>query len=448
MNVKLALKYWLHFTTDLEILQRLQRETFDYFIDEKNCNNGLIADKTEVGCPSSIAVIGLSINVYIIGVERGYISREEARRRILQTLRFLHSSQQGPEPDATGYRGFYYHFLNIQTGKRMWECELSTIDTAILIAGILTARHYFTLNNEEEEELRLLGDMLYERVDWDWARNGGATLTHGWTPETGFYNHRWNNGYSEAHILYILALGSPTHPISEAGYQEWLSSFEWKKVYDIGYIYAGPLFIHQMSQLWLDFRGIYDSSNTKHGIDYFENSCKAVRVHYQYALKNPMGFGRYGKYVWGLTASDGPGPASYTVKGVQRTFYDYIARGAPDGPDDGTISPWVCVTSLPFAPDLVLRAVRFVMGMIFLLFGKNKGFQASFNATFPKRGNNPFGWLSPWQFGLNNGPVVIMIENYQSGHTWKIFKECPHIITGLRKAGFKGGWLEEVNDSV
>jgi hypothetical protein len=443
MNVKLALKYWLHFTTDLEILQRLQRETFDYFIDEKNCNNGLIADKTEVGCPSSIAVIGLSINVYIIGVERGYISREDARRRILQTLRFLHSSQQGPEPDATGYRGFYYHFLNMQTGKRMWACELSTIDTAILIAGVLTARHYFTLDNEEEEELRHLGDILYERVDWDWARNGGATLTHGWTSETGFYSHRWNNGYSEAHILYILALGSPTHPISEAGYQEWLSSFEWKKVYDIGYIYAGPLFIHQMSQLWLDFRGIYDSSNTKYGIDYFENSCRAAHVHYQYALKNPKRFGRYGKYVWGLTASDGPGPASYTVKGVQRTFYDYEARGAPYGPDDGTISPWVCVTSLPFAPKKVLRAVRFVLGIIFLLFGKNKGFQASFNATFPKRGNNPFGWLSPWQFGLNNGPVVIMIDNYLSGHTWKIFKQCPHIITGLRKAGFKGGWIEE-----
>lgn len=287
MNVILALKYLLHFTTDSAILQRLQRETFDYFIDEKNCKNGLIADKTADGWPSSIAVVGLAINVYIVGAERGYISREEARRRILQTLKFLHSSHQGPEPDATGYMGFYYHFLDMQTGKRMWDCELSTIDTAILIAGVLTARHYFTLDNEEEEELRLLSGILYERVDWDWARNGEATLTHGWTPETGFYDQRWNNGYSETHILYILALGSPTHPISKAGYHEWLSSFEWKSVYGFGYIYAGPLFIHQMSQLWLDFRGIYDSSNTKYGIDYFENSRRAVNVHYQYALDNP-----------------------------------------------------------------------------------------------------------------------------------------------------------------
>jgi hypothetical protein len=442
MNLKLALRYFLHFATDTEILERLQRETFDYFIDEKNCKNGLVADKTAEGCPSSIAVVGLAINVYIIGVERGYISRSEAVGRILQTLRFLHSSQQGPEPDATGYKGFYYHFLDMQTGKRRWECELSTIDTAILIAGVLTARHYFTLNNEEEEELRRLGDELYERVDWDWARNGRATLTHGWTPETGFYDQRWDNGFSEAHILYILALGSPTHPISEAGYQEWVSSFEWKNVYDIEYLYAGPLFIHQMSHLWLDFMGIYDSINKKFGIDYFENSRRAVHVHYQYAIKNPKGFNRYGKYVWGLTASDGPGPAIYTVKGVQRTFYDYIARGAPYGPDDCTISPWVSVTALPFAPEIVLKTVRVAIAVINLLVNEHRGFQASFNATFPKRGKNPFGWLSPWQFGLNHGPVVIMIENYRSGLTLKIFKQCPAVITGLRRAGFTGGWLD------
>jgi hypothetical protein len=442
MNLKLALRYLLHFATDSEILERLQRETFDYFTDERNCKNGLVADKTKEGSPSSIAVVGLAINVYIIGLERGYISRSEALGRILQTLRFLHSSQQGPEPDATGYKGFYYHFLDMQTGKRMWESELSTIDTAILIAGILTARHYFIRNIEEEEELRRLADGLYERVDWDWARNGGSTLTHGWTPEAGFIDHRWDKGFSEAHILYILALGSPTHPISEAGYLEWISSFEWKKVYDTEYLYAGPLFIHQMSHLWLDLTGIRDHITRKFGIDYFENSRRAVQVHYQYAIKNPLGFNRYGKYVWGLTASDGPGPATLNVKGVKRTFYDYIARGAPYGPDDGTISPWVSITALPFAPEKVLRTVRFVMVIINLLLNERRGLQASFNATFPKNGKNPFGWLSPWQFGLNNGPVIIMIENYRSGLTLKTLKQCPAVITGLRRAGFTGGWLD------
>lgn len=442
MNVKSVLHYLFHRTTDSEILERLRRDAFDYFIHEKNCKDGLIADKTAEGSPSSIAVIGLSINAYIIGVESGYITREEALKRTLQTLRFLHSSHQGPEVDATGYKGFYYHFLDMQTGKRMWECELSTIDTAILMAGILTARHYFLLDNKGEEELRRLSDELYERVEWDWARNGEATITHGWKPETGFHSERWDNGYSEAHILYILALGSPTHPVSREGYDEWLSSFELKEVYDTEYLYAGPLFIHEMSQLWLDLRGVYDSINKKYGIDYFENSRRAVYVHYKYAIKNPLGFDRYGKYVWGLTASDGPGPATHIVKGVQRTFHDYLARGAPFGPDDGTISPWVSITALPFAPELVLKTVRMVTKIIRLLVEEHGMFRASFNATFPKKEDNPFGWLSPWQYGLNQGPVVIMIENYRSGLTWRIFKQCPHVITGLRKAGFTGGWLE------
>ena len=146
MNLKLALRYLLHLAPDSEILESLQRETFDYFMDEKNYRNGLVADKTQDGSPSSIAVIGLALNVYITGVERGYISRPDALERTLQTVRFLHTSHQGPEPDATGYKGFYYHFLDMQTGKRVWNCELSTIDTAILIAGVLTARHYFTGN--------------------------------------------------------------------------------------------------------------------------------------------------------------------------------------------------------------------------------------------------------------------------------------------------------------
>jgi hypothetical protein len=197
-----------------------------------------------------------------------------------------------------------------------------------------------------------------------------------------------------------------------------------------------------MSQLWLDFRGIYDRTNKKFGIDYFENSRRAVQVHYRYAIKNPLRFKWYGRYVWGLTASDGPGPAIYNVNGVERVFYDYIARGAPYGPDDGTISPWVSITALPFAPKIVLKTVRVATAVINLLFNEHRGFQASFNATFPKRRSNPFGWLSPWQFGLNHGPVIVMIENYRSGLTWKIFKQCPAIIAGLRKAGFTGGWLD------
>ena len=423
--------------TDTEMLLRLQEETFSYFIDEANPENGLIADKTKPGFPSSIAVVGLGLSCYIVGVERGYISRKDAVDKILTLFRFLYSSRQGPEDDATGYKGFYYHFLNMETGKRAWHCELSTVDTAILMAGILTAAYYFTDSNEKESELRRLADELYRRVDWKWASNGAATIRNGWTPESGFLSSCWNSGYSEAHILYILALGSPTHPIDRNDYDDWLLTFELKKIYDFEFIYAGPLFIHQLSQIWLDFRGIHDNINRKYGIDYFENSRRAIYLQRQYAIENPLGFERYGKYCWGISASDGPGPASYLIEGVQRQFYDYIARGVPYGPDDGTISPWAIVASLPFAPEIVLDTIRHAIERLNLVKPGNHGFHASFNPTYPDKGDNPTGWVSPWQFGLNQGPVVLMIENYWSGHLWNVFGTCPYVTAGLKAAGFE-----------
>lgn len=325
--------------TDEEMLDLLQRETFGYFLKEINEQTGLIADKTQPGSPSSIAAVGMGLSCYITGIERGYISRTEAVKRTLSVLKFFLTSHQGTEADATGYKGFYYHFLDMQSGKRVWKCELSTVDTAILLAGILTARNYFTGENKSETEIREIADRLYARVDWQWALNGSNTITHGWKPESGFLSYRWDKGYSEAHIIYILALGSPTFPIDPSGYKRWTSTFEWKKLYDTECLYAGPLFIHQMSQIWLDFKGIFDDLNKKTGIDYFENSCRATLIQQQYAIENPLGFAHYGENGWGLTASDGPGPCKLVVDGVQRYFYDYTARGALLGPDDGTISP-------------------------------------------------------------------------------------------------------------
>jgi hypothetical protein len=422
--------------TDTEMLSKLQAETFAYFLDEINPANGLIADKTKKGWPSSIAVVGLALTSYLVGVEHGYISRKDAVKKTLATLRFFLSSRQGVDKDATGYKGFYYHFLDMQTGKRVWDCELSTIDTAILIAGILSAASYFTQHSSEESEIREIADTLYGRIDWQWALNGGTMLTNGWTPESGFIPFRWNNGYSEAHILYILALGSPTHPIDEAAYKEWISTFQCKKFYDIEYLHAGPLFIHQLSQIWLNFKGIQDLWNREYGFDYFENSRRAVIIQQQYAIANPSGFERYDKYCWGISACDGPGPAIYDLNGVQRTFYDYIARGVPDGPDDGTICPWAIVASLPFAPEIVLDTIRHAIEKLDLKRPNNRGFHASFNATFPERKHNKYGWVSPWQFGLNQGPVVLMIENYWSGFIWKNFHQCPYILEGIKRAGF------------
>jgi len=330
----------------------------------------------------------------------------------------------------------------MQTGRRALQCELSTIDTAILLAGVLTAASYFSGDSNEELEIRALAESLYQRVDWQWALDGGTTVCHGWNPESGFLPYRWDTGFSEALILYTLALGSPTFPIDPQGYQEWVSTFEWKKVYDIEYLYAGPLFIHQMSHLWLDLRGIQDDFNRKKGIDYFENSRRATYVHRQYGIENPLGFASYSEYGWGLTASDGPGPAVVDVNGVQRVFFDYFARGAPFGPDDGTISPWAVVASLPFAPEIVLKTVRHAIDRL-----KSRGhspyeFDASFNPTFPHTSAHPHNWVSPWIFGLNQGPILLMIENFQSELIWKTIQRCPYIVEGLQRAGFRGGWLD------
>jgi hypothetical protein len=427
--------------TDQQMLDSLQRETFEYFLRETDPLTGLITDKTEPGTPSSIAVVGMGLSAYIVGAEKKFLSREEAAGRVHKILHFFYQSKQGIEPDASGYKGFYYHFLDMHTGKRVWQCELSTIDTALLMAGILSVGVYFTGNGKVEREIRQWADALYCRVDWQWALNGESTISHGWKPETGFLPYRWNENYSEAHILYILALGSPTYPILREGYGKWLTTFDLKKVYDTEYLHAGPLFIHQFSHMWLDFRGIRDEFNKRVGFDYFENSKRATYIHRQYAIENPNGFAHYGPFGWGLTASDGPGYSVLDIDGKKREFYGYMARGAPFGPDDGTISPWAVVASLPFAPEIVIPTIRHAIERFDLKHHDLQGLDASFNPTYPERKRNPYGWVSPWKFGLNHGPVVVMTENHESGLIWAIMRQCIYITTGLRKAGFDGGWL-------
>ncbi len=362
-----------------ERLSTLQRQTFGYLRCESNPGNGLVADKTQDGSPASIAAVGLALAAYPIGVERTFIERAEAREQTLATLRFFWNSPQGPQPDATGYRGFYYHFLDLQTGRRAWNCELSTIDSTFLLAGMLTALAYFDADSADEHEIRTLADALYRRVDWDWARNGAATVAHGWTPERGFIPHRWE-GYDEALLLYVLGLGSPTHALPVESYPAWLSTYLWKKIYDYELVYAGPLFIHQLSHVWIDFRGIRDAFMRDKGIDYFENSRRATYVQQRYAVENPLEFEGYDAHCWGITASHGPGWETRRIKGRERTFYGYYARGAPYGPDDGTISPWAAVASLPFCQEIVLPVLQRFED-IDLRLDHPYGFRASFNPT-------------------------------------------------------------------
>jgi hypothetical protein len=423
--------------TDKEMLDLLLSETFGFFRDEVNLRSGLTPDKTMPRSPSSIAAVGLGLGALVVAVERDLFPRAEAVVRTMRVLRFLHSLHQGPETNASGYQGFYYHFLDMHTGQRAWKCELSTIDTAILMAGVLAAAAYFTADTGDEPEIREVADTLYRRVNWQWALNGAATICHGWSPESGFLFYRWDNGYSEAHILYILALGSPTFPIDPLGYRQWISTFKNQVIYGYNHLYSGPLFIHQMSHQFLDFRGIHDDFNREAGIDYFENSRRATYVQRQYAIENPMQFAHYGEHNWGFTASDGPGPATLELNGVQRVFFDYTARGAPFGPDDGTISPWAVIASLPFAPEIVIPTARHAIERLDLKKHGSYGFDASFNPTFPETSKNPNGWVSPWIFGLNQGPMILMIENFQSGLIWKLMSKCAPITLGLWRAGFR-----------
>ena len=423
-----------------QLLLRLQRQAFAYFRHEANPLNGLIQDKTAPDWPASIAATGLALACYPVAIERGLMAKGAAVERSLNTLRFFWNSPQGPQPDATGYRGFYYHFLDMRTGRRVWKCELSTVDSAFLLAGALTAAAYFTDDTPEQREIRSLAEALYLRVDWAWAQNGAATICHGWKPESGFLTSRWA-GYDEALLLYVLALGSPTHPVSADSYTAWAASYEWKRCYDLDHLYAGPLFTHQLSHVWIDFRGIQDAFMREKGIDYFENSRRATLVHQRYAMDNPLHFKGYGRNAWGITASEGPGPAVLQLDGVERRFFGYEGRGVPYGIDDGTLAPWSVVASLPFAAEIVLQAIHHFVNTLQLHDCNRYGFKSTFNPTYPGPRGSTTGWVSPFHLGLNEGPIILMVENHCSGLIWQLTRCCSWIVDGLRRANFNGGWL-------
>ena len=425
---------------DAQTLRRLQRHAFGYFIDEVNPANGMVRDKSAADWPASIAAIGMALTAYVVGADRQCMPREDAVQRTLATLRFLATSEQSVAPNATGYRGFYYHFLDMQTGRRAHRCELSSIDTALLIAGALTAAAYFDTADPNETEIRALANFLYQRVDWVWMLNGQDTICHGWRPGRGFLRYHWQ-GYDEALAMYLMALGSPAHPIHPRCYAAWCRTHKWKKIYGIAYLYAGPLFIHQMSHIWCDLRGVRDPYMRAHGSDYFENSRRATLVHQQYAIRNPKGFRHLGALCWGISAGDGPGYLKKKIGGVDRTFYDYVARGAPFGPDDGTLAPWAVAASLPFAPEIVAPTVRHFAGL-HIDRPNADGYKRSFNPLLQQQTEDPVGWISRYHFGINEGLALLLIENHRTGLIWSLTRSCAAWKVGFKAAGFEGGWLD------
>jgi hypothetical protein len=430
-------------------LDTLERRTFNWFWERTDVNNGLTPDRWPSKSFSSIAAVGFALTAYPVGVERGYVSRADAAQRTLNTLRFMYNAPQGAQPtNVTGYKGFFYHFLDMQTGFRFQQVELSTIDTSLLIAGVLFCQSYFTGADGTEGAIRAYADSLYLRIDWAWAVHTAPVVSMGWHPENGFINSDWK-GYDEAMIVYVLALGSPTHSIDPAAWTQWTTTYNWATFYGQTHVNFAPLFGHQYSHVWIDFRGIQDAFMRGKGIDYFENSRRATVSQRLYAIDNPGQWRDYGANVWGLTAGDGPFDTTFVINGRTRQFWTYTARGAAAGEihDDGTIAPTAAGGSVPFAPEIAipaLIAMREKYGdNLFSTYGFIDDFNPTLVSQTPKYGRLApgIGWFDTDYLGIDQGPIIAMVENYRSDLVWKTMRKNPYIVAGLKKAGFTGGWL-------
>ncbi|UKE52449.1 hypothetical protein KCU57_09425 [Xanthomonas translucens] len=431
----------------------IERRTFQFFWDTTNEQNGMAVDRYPSRPFASIASVGFALTVYPIGYENGWISREQAVQRTLTTLRFLRDVPVGPQRTGrAGYKGFYYHFLDMQKGLRydQWV-ELSSVDTALLMMGVLFAQSYYEGDSADEKEIRQIADTLYRRVDWKWMQQRTPLITMGWYPERGFIQHDWM-GYNEGMMVYLLALGSPTHPVEPDAWLEWTRTYnkDWGVYYGQEYLAFGPLFAHQYNHVWIDFRDIQDQYMREHGIDYFLNSRRATLAQREYAIDNPMKWKEYGENVWGLTASDGPQNTTQDYRGEQRQFFHYRTRGAGlfEAFDDGTIAPTAAVSSVVFAPEVVIPATQEMHkrfgDYIYSSYGFLDSFNPSFNYDIPLKTGRMLpnrGWVAGDYIGIDQGAIVTMIANYRNEFVWNVMKKNKYLRAGLERAGFSGGWL-------
>lgn len=408
------------FASDDDFLEYLQHLAFDYFWYEAGPTNGLVRDRSEPFSPVSIAATGFGLTGIGIAIDHGWITRAAGRDRALAVLQTLWSNPQGTSATGmSGYRGWFYHMLDPNTGLRFGNSELSSIDTALLLGGVLYVKQYFNGADTNEVTVRNLAGALYQRVDWQWMANGQNALAMGWFPESGFINNNWI-GYNEAMLLYVLGLGAATNPLAPAGWANWTSGYSWQTNYGFSYVAFPPLFGHQYSHCWIDFRHIADSYMLSKASTYFENSRRATLAQRQYCLANPQHFTGYGGNVWGLTACDGPGSTG---------FFGYIARGAPPPQnDDGTLAPTAPGGSLPFAPDACLPTLRNLYTQFRTNIWTGYGFRDAFNLQT--------NWWDADVIGIDQGPILLMAENYRSQRVWQVFSQIPEVGNGLAAAGF------------
>jgi hypothetical protein len=383
-------------------LNDLEHANFLFFWEQANPETGLIKDRCNVrtndtGMAASIASVGFGLTAICIGLMRGFLSYEDARSRVLKTLSFLWHK-------LPTHRGFFYHFANLNTGERVWDSEVSSVDTAILLCGALTCKAYF-----QDRDIGELAHAIFDRVEWTWLSEDTSLLSHGWTPEMGFIPSRWDY-YSELMMMYLLGMGSTSHPLSTDAWFAWKrQTFEYDGLRYIGSF--APLFIHQYSQAWFDFRGKKDRF-----ADYFQNSIIATEVHRRFCLELNPQWPDYSNALWGITASD--------------SVHGYVAWGGPPamGPIDGTISPAATGGSLPFLPAATMRVLRTIHDHYPQAWSRY-GFVDAFNPLTE--------WYDTDVIGIDTGITMVMAENARSGFVWDTFMKNPEAQRGMETAGFK-----------
>ncbi|HXJ05218.1 MAG TPA: glucoamylase family protein [Candidatus Acidoferrum sp.] len=389
--------------TDDQLLDEIQRTTFDFFWNEASSKTGQVKDRAlangnDSRTMSSIAATGFGLTSLCIGDRRGFGKHAHILERVRNTLRFLAN-------DLPNEHGFFYHFVHMESGKRWEKCELSSIDSSLLLCGVLTSRQHFS-----DQEIKDLATKIYERVDWPWMLNGGPTLSMGWQPESGFLDARWEH-YCELMMIYLLGIGSPTHPLSADTWKAWTRPVI--KYQGIEYISGNdPIFTHQYSQAWFDFRKKRDAYT-----DYFENSIKATKAHKLFCLSLHDRFPDYGEDLWGISASD-------YVKG-------YTAWGGPppQGPIDGSIVPCATGGSIAFLFDECMRVLRNIRGA----YREKAWARYSFVDAF-----NPLtGWYDQDVLGIDLGITMLMAENHRTGFVWDMFMKNPEAQSAMQKVGFR-----------
>lgn len=412
------------FANDDEFLEYVQQTSFDYFWYLANPSNGLIPDRSTTTSPCSIAAVGFGLTAIGIGIDHGWISRTQGVARVLTTLNTFLNGPQGSSTSGTiGYKGWFYHFLDMNTGLRSPASELSSIDTALLLAGILYAKQYFDGTNTDETSIRTKADTIFNRVDWNWMAQGTNVVSMGWFPPGSFIANNWV-GYNEGMILYLLGLGAATNPLPASAWNRWTSGYTWATNYGQAYVPFPPLFGHQYSHCWIDFRHTADAYMNSRNSTYFQNSRRATLAQRAYCIANPLDRVGYGSNVWGLTACDGP---NQTINGT--TYLGYSARGAPPAEnDDGTIAPTAAGGSIAFTPEFSLPALRHFYTQFRFRIWTAYGFRDAFNLGAQ--------WYASDELGIDQGPIVVMIENYRSQRVWQLFMRNEEIQRGLQRAGF------------